>query len=300
MTCRRPLHILLLSALFILLQIFTSCEKFSGDQTIPSYLRIDSISFSTDYALQGSASHSIFDAWVYVDGEFIGAFPLPADVPILKQGLHNVEILAGIKKDGIAATRVNYKFYRPIADTITLIPDVHSSIGKISTRYDSKTDFMWLEDFEGEAISLDTTSRSSVGIVQTLEGSPLLPFEGHHSGIVKMDTTGAFFECASHQSFDIPNSEVFLEMDFNTNNRLTVGVLVYTGSIRYQVPIMTLFNTDGKWKKIYIDLTNSLIAYEGATKFQVVFGNFKEGTVSSAQILLDNIKLLSYKSGKKR
>ena len=297
MTCRRPFRLLLLSSLFFLLQIFTSCEKFSGDQEIASYLKIDSISFSTDYTVQGSASHSITDAWVYVDGELIGTFPLPANLPVLKQGSHVVKILPGIKKDGIAATRINYPFYNTIEKTVNLIPDGSTSIVGTSTVYNSQTNFMWQEDFEGATISLDTTPRSSVGIRKTIPGSPLT-FEREHSGIVEMDSTGAFFECLSHQSFNIPNSEVFLEMDFNINNHLTVGIMVYTGSVRYQVPIITLFDTGGKWKKIYIDLTTSLNAYLGANKFQVVFGNYKEETVSYAQILLDNIKLLSIKSGK--
>jgi hypothetical protein len=297
MACRRPLHLLLFSFLIFLLQVFTSCEKFSGDQTIPAYLKIDSIAFSTDYDLEGSASHSIPDAWVYVDGELIGAFPLPADFPVLKQGLHKDKILPGIKKDGIAATRINYPFYSPIEKTVNLVTDVHTSIGAAATGYDPQANFIWQEDFEAETITLDTTPRSSVGIHKTQSGTPLT-FERQHSGIIEMDTTGDFFECVTHQSYMIPNSQVFLELDFNTNNNLTVGLMVYSGSIIYQVPVMVLVSTNGKWKKIYIDLTNGLITYTGVTRFQVYFGNYKDESVSHSQILLDNIKLLSTKSGK--
>lgn len=297
MTCRRLLHLFFFAILFSLFQIFSSCEKFSGDQTIPSYLKIDSISFSTDYDLQGSSSHVISDAWVYVDGELIGAFPLPADLPILKQGSHTVKILPGIKKDGIAATRINYPFYGSVEKTINLVPDAHTSMGKVATVYNSQADFLWQEDFEEVLVSLDTTPRSSVGISKTQAGSPLT-FERQHSGIVVMDTTGAFFECVSHKIFNIPYSEVFLELDFNTNNNLTVGVMVYTGSVVVQIPIMVLVDTGGKWKKIYIDLTNSLNSNTGASSFQVFFGNYKDETVSHSQILLDNIKLVTTKSGK--
>jgi hypothetical protein len=297
MTCRRSLQFLLIPSLFFLIQLFTSCEKFKGDQEIPSYLKIDSISFQTDYATQGTASHAIYDAWVYVDGELIGAFPLPAKFPVLKQGLHTVKILAGVKKDGIAATRVSYSFYKPIERQINLKPDSDTLIRDIITSYDPKTDFMWQEDFEAATISLDTSARSSVGIVKTLPGSSLT-FERQHSGIVEMDSSNAYFECSSHESFDIPNSEVFLELNFRTNNTVTVGVMIYTGSARYQVPIVTLFNSGGKWKKIYIDLTTELNSYSGASAFQVMFYNFKDASVSHAEILLDNIKLLSHKSSK--
>lgn len=279
--------------------MLSSCEKFEGDQTIPAYLKIDSISFAADYSTWGSSSHSITDAWVYVDGEFIGAFPLPADFPVLKQGAKTVKILAGIKKDGIAATRISYPFYSPIEKTVNLVPDVHTTVTGVSSTYDSRTNILWQEDFElaGDAITLDTTSRSSVAIKKTPAGSPLT-FERLHSGIIQMDSAGDFFECVSNKSFNIPYASVFLELDFNTNNSLTVQVNLFSGSIRYQVPVMVLVDTGGKWKKIYIDLTNSLASVAGATKFQVVFGNYKDESVSQARILLDNIKLLTTNTAK--
>ena len=277
--------------------MLTSCEKFSGDQTIPAYLKIDSIGFTSDYPTWGSASHSITDAWVYVDGELIGAFPLPANFPVLKQGSHVVKILPGIKKDGIAETRLAYPFYNPVQKTINLVPDEHTAFGTATSSYSSEAKLLWEEDFEGTTISLDTTARSSVNITKTPAGSPLT-FEKQHSGIVVMDTSNAYFECATHKSFDIPYADVFLEMNFKTNNSVTVGVMVYTGLIRYQVPIMTLFDTGGKWKKIYIDLATSLNTYSGATLFQVMFYNSVDAGVSHAQIVFDNIKLLTSKSGK--
>ena len=34
---------------FMLLSLLPSCQKFEGDQTVPSYIRIDSIRLSCDY-----------------------------------------------------------------------------------------------------------------------------------------------------------------------------------------------------------------------------------------------------------
>lgn len=296
MTYRRNISFLWPFLILCLFLELTSCEKFSGDQTIPAYLKIDSVGFTTDYDLQGSASHSIPDAWVYVDGELIGAFPLPADFPVLKEGSHTVKILPGIKKDGIAATRMHYPFYGAVEKTISLVPDQHTSIGAVNSGYSTQAKFLWMEDFEATSISLDTTPRSSVAIGKTQAGSPLT-FEKQHSGIAVTDSAGGFFECVSRQDFSIPGAQVFLELDFNINTELVVGVMIYSGAILFQNPVLILNSTGGKWKKIYIDLTTALNSIPSATRFQVYF-MFPETSVYHAQVVLDNIKLVTLKNSK--
>ncbi|HTX87550.1 MAG TPA: hypothetical protein VMC08_01045 [Bacteroidales bacterium] len=286
----------LVSALLLLVQ--ASCEKFSGDQTIPAYLRIDSIFLTTDYIYQGTASQAITDSWVYVDDELIGVFENPCDVPVLKQGTHKVVVYAGIKKNGIATTRTAYLFYEPITRNVNFVPDSTVSLHTLSTTYEATTDFLWKEDFEDIAVSLDTTPKSLVPLQETPIGSPLT-FEGQHSGLATMTDSLDFFECATHSFFAVPNSPVYLEMNFRTNNSLTVGVYVVQSTFLYQVPIITLFPTNGKWKKIYIDLSNTLGSYLGATGFKVYLGTYKDAGVASPEILLDNFKLVTQSSSKK-
>ncbi len=292
MICRKFLHILAFSFLFFLLLAQTSCEKFSGDQTVPAYLRIDSIRLTTDYSTQGTAIHNITDAWVYIDGELIGTFQVPATFPVLKKGTHTLLVLPGIKKDGIAATRVNYPFYKGITMTINLVEDKTLDVGTLTASYDSKAKFIWKEDFDNAAITLDSTKISTEKIKQTPAGSPFT-LEGLHSGIVELDTVGATFEGVSHSTFTIPSSAVFLEMNFNINTYLIVGVYITTFGFINEVPIITLNPTNDKWKKIYIDLTTSLNAYTGATNFRVYF-YLKNTTGDQYRILLDNIKVLSF------
>jgi hypothetical protein len=291
MICRKFLHTFAVTFLLLLLLTQTSCEKFSGDQTIPSYLKIDSIRLTTDYSSQGTAMHSITDAWVYIDGELIGAFQLPARFPVLKQGNHTLMVLSGIKKDGIASTRISYPFYQAITQTIRLVPDSTLDLHTLSTTYSTKAKFLWREDFDDVAITLDTTTATTEKIKQTTDDS--LTLEGLHSGIVRLDTVGSTFEAVSHSTFSIPSSEVFLEMNFNVNTYLTVGVYVTVFGSVTQVPVMTLNPTNNKWKKIYIDLTTTLNAYSGATKFRVYY-YLLNNTGDDYRILLDNIKLLSF------
>jgi hypothetical protein len=291
MIFRKFLHILSITFVLILLLAQTSCEKFSGNQTVPAYLRIDSIQLTTDYATEGTAIHNITDAWVYIDGELIGTFQMPATFPILKEGTHTLQVLPGIKKDGIATTRINYPFYQFITKQVTLVPDQTLDVGILHTTYSPKVKFIWKEDFENAAITIDSTKATTEKI--RLTNTDSLTLEGLHSGIVELDTVGATFAAVSHSTFSIPYSSVFLEMNFRLNCDLDVGVYVNAFGLINQTPIMTLLPTHNKWKKIYIDLTTTLNSYTGATSFRVYY-YVKNTTGTPYRILMDNIKVLSF------
>jgi hypothetical protein len=273
----------------------SSCEKFSGDQTIPAYLGIDSIYLSTDYYTQGTASQRITDAWVYVDDEFLGAYELPARLPVLKSGKHSLKIWPGVKKNGIAATRVSYEFYNPVTREVTFVLDSTTNTGVLKSTYQSTALFVWKEDFEDVSLTLDTTNRSSAYIQRT-DPSSALTFEGNHSGMVMMDSIHDFFECQTHAEYAIPASPVFLEMNFNTSNSVVVGLFTYGSTTLYQTPVITLNPTNGQWKKIYIDLTNTLYAYTGMTSYRVYFNAFKDAGLKQSTILFDNFKVVTRKS----
>jgi hypothetical protein len=295
---RRSLQFLSLLFLFFLVWILTSCEKFSGDQTIPAYLKIDSIGFTTDYSTQGSSSHSITDAWVYVDDNLVGAFSLPATFPVLHQGTHTVKILPGIKRNGIAATRISYQFYKPVEKKINFVPDSTVTAGPVSSSYTAVTNFLWQEDFENDLVTLDTTNRSSLALGKSVPGTAET-FERQYSGKVVMDSLDQFFECETHEDYLIPNAAVFLEMDFNISNEVTVGVAVVSGLIITYSDVLYLIETGGKWKKIYIDLTTSLNSVTGGTSFKVYIKCAKKDADGIQKTLLfDNLKLVSVTGAK--
>ena len=145
------------------------------DQEIPAYISIDSISLTTNYATQGTASQNITDAWVYLDDNLVGAFQLPVKrIPILATGKHKISVQPGIKKDGIGATRTNYVFYNTIERTVNLAEDSITKMGTLNTTYQETTTFFLKEDFDGLAVKLDTTPSSEVGIDLTAPGHHLL------------------------------------------------------------------------------------------------------------------------------
>jgi len=289
---RKFLHTISLGCLSFLLIAFSACEKFEGDQTIPAYLKIDSIALTTDYTHEGTESHNFTDAWVYVDDNMIGAFQLPAEFPVLAKGTHKITIMPGIKNNGIAATRTNYPFCEPIIMNVDLYQDSTVSLGTLETSYYASTEFLLLEDFDGVACDIDTNARSQVPIQRTPVGYPAT-FEGNHSALIEMDSVGTLFECVNNADFEIPSAAVYMEMNFNTNNPVAVGVYLYGYSMITQVPVIYLNPTNGAWKKIYINLTNVLNSQTGAENFRIFISATHTEGVEHAEIRLDNIKVIS-------
>ncbi|MDA3944469.1 MAG: hypothetical protein PF694_13140 [Bacteroidetes bacterium] len=281
-------------ALFLFL-VLVSCNKFEGDQTVPAYIRIDTISVNTDYFSQGSNTHRITDAWVYVNDQLIGAFELPATIPVLARGRQKLEIRPGIKLNGIGGTRVPYPFYQPyIVTDYNFIEDSIRSILPVTSYYNTIT-FAWLEDFEGSSISLEKTSQSDTSIYQT---SPINNPEAYlsdfssYSGIVNLTTEKNSFKLSSFNAFILPGlgSPVMLEVDYKCTQSFGVGMFAEISGTIVDIPLIVV-NKSEKWNKIYINLGPNVSTYTSASNFKIYFESSMTGE-DDAQYYFDNIKLI--------
>jgi hypothetical protein len=267
-----------------------SCEEFESDQEVPSYIQIDSIGLTTEYDVQGTSSHSITDAWIIVNDRLIGAFELPAVVPVLAEGLCDVRVMAGIKQNGIASTRIPYPYYQPLEkQNIRLTRD---SITKISgnVTYYSNTFFAWKEDFESNLTIVESNKSDTVIERTSIEDEV---FEGEYSGRITLTDIKSFYLGYMENEVDLPklNTPVFLEMNYKIENLLIVGLYSQiTGSI-LQEPVLNV-NTTDTWKKIYINLTPIVNRNANAYNFKVYFESSLGVNSDQAIVLLDNIKLV--------
>jgi len=288
---------LLFGMLFVLLisQSFSACNKFEGEQTIPAYLRIDTITLSTDYFTQGSNTHQITDAWVYVNDQLVGAFELPATFPVLANGKQKLEIRPGIKLNGIAATRVPYPFYKPyIVQEFNFIED---SVQKInpSTSYYSTSAFAWKEDFEQVSISIESTPQSDTSIFKTQpinNPEALLSDYSKYSGIITLDEKNKAFKLSSFNAFVLPGqgSPVLLEMDYKCERPFGVGLFASLNGSIVDIPLVVVNKSD-TWKKIYINIGPNVSAYTSALNFKIYFES-SLGDDNLAKYYFDNIKLI--------
>ncbi len=276
-----------------------SCERFEGDQTVPSYLQVDTVILEGNPLLEeGFLTHNFTDVWVYVDDQIIGAFELPATIPILASGKHKVTLYAGVIYNGISGTRGNYLFTQPrIYDQMELFIDSVITRNPRVSYYDN-TKFLWIEDFEG-ALSMIVTSSSDTTLMKYYHDQAN-DFLGLSSGMGVLDAQHPVWEVTSFDpekpGYDFPTGgqPVILEMDYNAENRIAVGIFVTDiGSGITQHPVVIFQPTGGVWKKAYVNLTPSITAFNTSDHFNVFIRADKTDDVETPRILIDNLKLIN-------
>jgi len=277
----------------LLLSLF-SCETINPDEDVPATIEIAKISFDAK-PLEGTDSAYIADAWVYLDGEIIGAFEMPASFPVLATGNHLLEVRPGIILNGISSTRTIYPFYKTYTQEIELVAGQPITI-KPTSSYLAETIFPWNsrgeEDFEEGGISIDSVVGSTVKITKSSEEV----YQGGASGKIALNENHTYFIGQSSNTFTLPkaNSAVVMELNIkNQNAGLEVGMYVnLAGSTVVEVPHMTI-TTSEKWKKLYINFTELVSYYTEAESYRVFF-RANIGTGDSTNIYLDNIKILHF------
>ncbi|OYT16640.1 MAG: hypothetical protein B7C24_06740 [Bacteroidetes bacterium 4572_77] len=270
-----------------------SCAKYEDESLIPSYIQIEKIDVSNSSS-QGSSSSYISDAWVYLDGGERGTFPLPARIPLLASGKHTIKIEAGIKLNGVSATRVPYPLLEPIEMEIDLQKD---SIIPVSAnlRYRSNTHFEFIEDFEGANQRFESTDFGTAewGISSNAT-NPSWVFEGLHSGLGRITEEDNFLQIITKDEFtNLPKNgvPVFIELDFKTNTTIILSVVGYTNGISDVEDLINLNPTE-EWKKIYINLTSTLSYQPDVHVYKFLISANHNSSLDESIVLIDNFKIV--------
>jgi hypothetical protein len=279
---------------------FPACELINPDEEVPSFLFIDSFSFTTVYATQGLASFDLPDAHVYVDNRFIGIYELPATVPIMASGKVKVSILPGTRENLQSIAHRNVRVLRSFDSTITLVP---GELQRISPRtsYRDNVRFAWMEDFEDNSNSLVFTSRSARDTVFIMEGNAEWNFP-----IGVNSTRTLHFNLGSSDSFKLmevksfntfttlPNGgrDTYLELDYRSNVPIQAGMFKFVNALYEQVPLVVLPSTNGRWRKAYLNYAAELATLPANTPIEIYFGIIKQsGFLDAPRVSLDNLKL---------
>lgn len=269
------------------------CKLIDPDEDIPSYIRIERIDVSNvNTVTQGTASQQITEGWVYVDNELIGGFELPAVVPVLAGGDHDVKVVAGIVQNGIFSTRAIYPYFKAY-DTlvnlergkiITLTPDVE---------YFATVQFPWVEGFEGTGTTvIDLPSAPFLGVFEK-DTTPGNAYEGIACGHAHL--TNDTFDCQvkSSATFSLPTTsgqKIYMELHYKADNPFVIGIITNLTEFR---PWLTV-NPSATWNKIYVDITSTVYTSPIPSSYQVYFAMNKATSISQADIYIDNIKLLHF------
>lgn len=274
-----------LIALLLSMTLF-SCDSFDKEEPIPAYITIESFSLEHELAL------GITDVWVYADGKMVGVFELPAKFPVLELGTKEISISAGIKVNGISATRSYYPFYTPYETEITFEPTKYYSF-QPSAKYHDWVDFVFEEDFEGGGITLETLDDSDTTIIISDQER----FGGNLGGTVFLDDQRNFFAAICIDELTRPDFTgtpgIFWEMNYKGDNEIRTGIFINDKSETYLD--LVILNPTNEWKKVYIDLYQLLSPYPEGTVYKIfISSSLAEGEMSG-NISFDDLKVVQAK-----
>lgn len=290
-------RILICAHLFVgIILLFAQCTKSKLQAPAPFYVNVPAVSVHT-VSGQGTNQHKITDIWVYENGQFKGVYPVGRNIPFEAPSAR-IKFFAGIKKDGLSAVRIIYPFYAPV--DIDTSAEVNQIIYRpLSFSYKNGIYFKWIEDFEnfggigGITITKGTGSDTNVVILDKSTNPSADVLEGNKCMLIALDAAHPYAYLTSANTYTLSYNGTYLEMNYKCNQLFELGL--YSGALIKSV--ISLVSTSGEWNKIYIDLTPYLSTMGGTAtnnSIGIYFKVHKANDVAQPQVLIDNIKLISY------
>jgi len=279
----------LLFALISIVILLISCE--GKDEGVPAYIQIDTVAVViNDESKEGSNNHAITDVWVYINDIYQGNYEVPAKFPIINTGKQKITLRAGIKLNGISATREEYTFYQYIDIDTTLI---EAKVMNLSPKfsYISNASF-WIEDFNQADIKIGITDQTPTDTtIQQIEDSTHTNPQLYYGGIF-VDAERPNFVCATNTETDPiyysdADRRLILEMEYKNNQPFYISLFTDIKKIDVEV-----FMPSSEWKTIYVDLTPT-IKKNPAEKYSLAFLTVYDGE-KTGEIYLNNVKLVKY------
>lgn len=287
-----------LSISFLLASLGWGCNLINPTETLPSYIIIDEFSFTTNYSTEFSDSEKITEMWVFANDQVIGSYDLPAEVPILLEGMTEIKIYAGIKRDGIASTRDIYPFYQVHIQDLNLQPASRDTI-RPEYVYVENANIISVDDFENaNAFIIDNSSEGSV--IRTTD--PAVVFEGDGSVHLKLTEEENLIRVTTNeQQFDLPsNRSAYLEMNYRCDNSMAMGLFSSDGfseDKNYVIILTPTVDEDGEqyWNKIYVNLMDVISQTSSANSYEVFFEASRDiDNDSEINVYIDNIKIVYF------
>lgn len=282
--------------LFVVLIAFVSCNK---PEATPSYLRVEPFTVT---ALGGNAWQKVTDGWVYVNGELIGGFSLPVEIPVLAEGASEVQVFPGVKVNGLKDSPGLYPFLKRYVSQVQLVAGATATVNPV-TDYESTAIFPWSEQagsFDASSNVLienyDANAQNSFEIttVAGMQGKGLL---------LQADTANAIMEIVTPATA-LPNAgdrAVWLEMNYSNEAPFSMLLLGIQSDGYVESSSVYLFNTTGlgNWNKIYINLTDYLVGlkrpqYRLLFRLPLPVGSNGQYSVLSSKVFIDNIRLVHF------
>ncbi|MFZ4630288.1 MAG: hypothetical protein ACOYNE_01395 [Bacteroidia bacterium] len=284
---RRSLGVGLWALSLCLLQ---SCGWYAKDQGVPAYLHVDTVQVVGTPQTQGTLSARVKDVWLYIDGDLQGAYPLPATIPLLRDGTVRLQFNAGILLNGISATRAAYPFFVPW-DTVVDLYRGRTDTLRPRTSYRNTVRYVWLEDFDNLGFGLRARSGSDTVLLRESRTDSV--FEGLSSLYMSVDQRAPYLVAESIDQFGLTAGKpCFLELNYRNNVPLQVGLQSQLGSDISDPLWIVELAPAALWSKQYINFSPYLGVVNGARYRVLLRPLHPSGSTVTSRVWVDNLKLL--------
>jgi len=248
-----------LLSLFFIVLLLSSCELFNAEEQLPAWIEVNSFTMVDNPLLnEGDLNADIQDVWLTIDGERIGTFELPARIPVLKEGTHQVVVAPGIIVSGTSALRDRYLYYD--ADTFEMeLTSDQTIVLEPVTRYKNSTqlEVLLIEDFEDGDDRVSSTSASNAPFIRSADANFVKYGEG--AGVMFLSDTVTNATIRTNGSLQLPqNGSVFLEVDIFSDYWVQWGAYVNSSVSDQAMDVYLMKATDKTWKKQYIGLQSTI------------------------------------------
>lgn len=280
-----------LITLIIPILIFNACEAWDKDETIPSYLYIAPIQMNV-LGHQGTANQAFKDAWVFVDSQYVGAYELPASIPVLNHGRVEVKIFAGIRNNGSITNPIIYPMTDPYITTVeleeqktdTVFPKVH---------YSSDIVFPFIENFDHlHYFNFDKDNNQETKVILSSASDA---FEGSNSGLIELTSARNYLEAWFDYDRPIPYgpNSVYIELNYKSTIPFNIGLVGFKAGETESQFIDGVVLPKSSWNKVYFEFKDIVNNYKG-NAYRVALAAFyiNDTTIKKQEIFIDNIKVL--------
>ncbi len=278
---------------FLLLSFVSACTFTDNDSFEPAFLLLDNATLATN-SNEGVARHNIKYAWVIIEGQLIGIFPLPAKVPIITTSKEmNIQINAGVNLNGELNSSVEYPFFNPIKKTLLLEPNKEYKID-LNYTYNSDAVFDFVEDFENSTHLFDNDIDGNTKT--RINFSDKEKTGGKQSGLLILDNENKDGEFSTIPFFEGKNNKlgnVYLEFDYKSDESVFVGTELNFKNSSKQSYSSSL-RKSSTWTRAYVNLSKD-ISQNTVLQYRVIIGASKfDLNKDQSEIFFDNVKLVHF------
>src|SRR4030095_14394844 len=279
--------------MILFLSLFLAgCVLINPSETIPARIQIEPMDLEVVEG-QGSDQHKITEVWVFADGDFLGAFYPPTEIPYIGDSDQTTfSFRAGIRNNGIASDAIVYPMYTHFNLTLNTTSGTITQVTPI-THYQPGTVFSLIADFESKNEFVDNRDTVAASMVTRSMDSP---FEGNYSGEIIMSESAYFIEVGNAiQLGNIPTDGTpsYLEFQYKSEKEMSIGVLGITLDGQQISNFFYLVKPSDNWNMLYIELTD-ILQISDFPAYKILFRSAypSDATKPELKIQLDNIKVV--------